>query len=458
MTQLNLESQALSGTLESLDNIILLLSKAGNNFTNYVTAKELKFMYSSVMRAYQEYSSVLTEQLLVSFLEEKEADEESILKYKFLYRQLKKKTQTETDFKLTIDTLANNYTSRCLIDVMLQSQEHLQQGKNGKATFDLLEKNMMILKSQISNRDIRETSTRNITDEVLLYEDMVKNPDKYRGVKIGIDKLDEVTGGFRKGELVIVMGATKVGKSIFLLNCQYNTIVQGYNSVYVTIEMPLEQARRRLVSRITELPYLKIKNVHLTGEELDVMKADLAEFEKGKGHSLIVDVPQECTPKLIEAKLRALLKTQPIDIIFLDYLLLMSPSTQASKMSREEKITQISLELKQMARSLNIPIITATQVTSDAGKKRDKTADEAYDWVDASQAKSVATNCDWLLSIKREPDINILNLGISVGRDGAIDGIIPLVIDYSKMLIGNYTEVPTAEMPVEEKTDSKDVF
>jgi replicative DNA helicase len=253
------------------------------------------------------------------------------------------------------------------------------------------------------------------------------------------------------------MGATKVGKSIFLLNTQYNTMMQGLNSVYVTVEMPMEQVRKRLTSRITGLPYLGIKNTNLSNEGFEKMKSDLAIFENNSGHSLIVDVPQNCTAKTIEAKIQSLRKTGRIDLVIIDYLLLMNPSVPHTRMSREEKITLISQELKEMARGLDIPIITATQVTATAEERNKKKADMPYEWYDSSQAKSIATNCDWLLSIKREPDVNILNLGMVVGRDGDLNEVIPLVIDYAKMLIGNFTDVSVPQ-EVEQQTTSADNF
>ena len=291
-------------------------------------------------------------------------------------------------------------------------------------------------------------------EEVKLYEDIKAHPEKYRGIKIGIDKLDAITGGFRKGELVVAMGATKVGKSIFLLNTEYNTMMQGLNSIYVTIEMPAEQVRRRLSSRISGLPYLGIRNTTLTEEELIKLKTDLKVFENNHGFPLIIDVPKDCSAKLIEAKIQSLRRTEKIDLVIVDYLLLMTPSIPHHKMSREERVTQISLELKEMARALDIPVITATQVNANAEEGKKKKINKPYEWYDAGQAKSVAANCDWLLSLKREEDVNILNLGMVVGRDGDLDEIIPLVIDYKKMLIGNYAEVATAPEQSQQPTSA----
>lgn len=461
MNQDELESQFLSGVVQSTDNIVILLTQHADNFINYLTSKELKFMFSLVLSTYETYSDLLTEKLLENSLVERGAEEEDILKYKYLLKQLKKVKINETDFKFISTKLTDSYVSRCLIDTLLQTQEVLQRDKNGIEAFDLLEKNLMILKSQIVDKDIREASTRNITEEVKLYEDMKAHPERYAGIKIGIDKLDDMTGGFRNGELVIILGAPGAGKSLFLMNAQYNMIMNGRSSLYVTIEMALEQARRRLVSRITEIPYLRIKNMRLDDEELTRMKEMLGEFEKKPGQSLIIDVPERCTPKMIEAKIRMQMKKEKIDVVIMDYLLLMSPSLPGFKGSREEKITQVALELKQMARSLNIPVITASQITSKAGEDRDKTTDEAYDWTEISQAKSMAAHADWVLSLKKEPDANLLNLGITKGRDGMIEGVVPMVTDFAKMKIGNIKDVSESnpnEVKVSDQLKSEDKF
>lgn len=448
MDQSELEFVFVAGLLKNVDRILVSLSKSHTGFASYITSKELRFVFNAVMQSYNRYSSMLTEQVLIAELTSKGAEDADVLKYRFLFRNLTKREVTDTDFLYAMDRLVDGHVSRALIDSMLQTQEVLQRDKSGTAAFEMLEKNLLILKDQIGSREIRETSTERITEEVALYQDMVKNPDKYKGVKIGIDKLDEITGGFRKGELVIAFGSTKVGKSILLLNAQYNTMLLGLNSVYISIEMSLEQCRRRLVSRITGLPYGDIKNVRLTGDELEAMSKSLSEFEsRHDGHSRIIDIPKDCTPKSVEAKIRSLMRTMRVDVVFLDYLLLMSPNMPSGRMSREERVTQISLELKQLARELGIPVITATQVNAKAAERREKTADESYDWTDIGHAKSVAANADWVLSLKREPDVNILNLGISAGRDGDLRETIPLVIDYDRMLIGNYVETSAAEAP-----------
>jgi replicative DNA helicase len=453
-SQLELEEQFIAGVLQSTDNLTALFVRSSDDFLSYLTARELKFIFSLILTTYQSYSSLLTEQILVSALTERGASEEDILKYKYQYKKLKKIVINETDFKFVVDKLIDNYISRSLIDSFLQSQTLLEKEKNGQMAFDLLEKNLMLLKAQTANKNIREISTRDLMGEVRLYEDIKAHPEKYRGIKIGIDKLDAITGGFRKGELVITMGATKVGKSIFLLNTQYNTMIQGLNSIYVTIEMPAEQVRRRLASRISGIPYLGIRNTNLTDNELEKLKTDLTAFETNHGFSQIIDVPKDCTTKLIEAKIQSLRRTQKIDLIIIDYLLLMTPSVPHTRMSREERVTQISLELKEMARALDIPVITATQVNAAAEEGKKKKINKPYEWYDAGQAKSVAANSDWLLSLKREPDVNILNLGMVVGRDGDLDEVIPLVVDFKKMLIGNFEDISTTQEPSQQPTSA----
>jgi hypothetical protein len=161
--QLQLEEQLIAGSIQSTDNLMTLFLKIPTNFINYITSKELRFIFSLVLTTYQTYNNLLTEQILVSALTERGASEEDILKYKYQYKQLKKKSVSETDFKFVIDQLTDSYVSRCLIDSLLQVQTSLQQEKNGKEAFDLLEKNMLILKAQITSKDMREISTRNIT-------------------------------------------------------------------------------------------------------------------------------------------------------------------------------------------------------------------------------------------------------------------------------------------------------
>ena len=456
--QLELEEQLVAGVLQSTDNLTALFLRTSTSFINFLTSKELKFIFSLILSTYQTYTSLLTEQILSSALIERGASEEEQLKYCYTYKQLKKKSINETDFKFVINQLTDNYVSRSLIDSVLQSQELLQKEKSGQEAFDLLEKNMMLLKAQVCEKTIRSTTTRKISEVGRTYDDMVLHPEKYQGIKVGIDKLDELTGGFRSGELVIALGATGAGKSVFLMNAQYCTVTKGYNSLYVSIEMPKEQCERRLASRLSGLHYKKIKNCKLSPEELSKLKSDLDAFEKIPAHSIIEDIPEQCTPKMVEARVRTLMRKEKIDIVILDYLLLMAPSLPGFKGSREERYTQVALELKQMARSLNIPIITASQITGEAGKQRAKTADESYDWTDASFAKGMMAHADWVLSLKQEPDANIVNLGITKGRDGTFNGVVPLVADFERMKLGNFQITSEEPVPIDQQVTSADNF
>jgi len=188
-----------------------------------------------------------------------------------------------------------------------------------------------------------------------------KNSDSHmRGVPSGYVDLDRITAGWQKSDLIILAARPAMGKTAFALSMARNIAVQFDKPVAVfSLEMSAVQLVTRLISSETELPATKLK------------KGDLAEHEwqqlNSKINSLVnARIFIDDTPALsifeLRAKCRRLKQQHDIQMVFVDYLQLMTAGGD-SKGNREQEISTISRSLKALAKELNIPVLALSQLS-----------------------------------------------------------------------------------------------
>jgi replicative DNA helicase len=182
--------------------------------------------------------------------------------------------------------------------------------------------------------------------------------DGLSGVPSGFTKLDRVTSGWQKSDLVIVAARPGMGKTAFALSMARNIAIQHETAIgFFSLEMASEQLVSRLIASEAELSASKLR------------RGDLKDFEMVQLHEKIKQLSEaqiyiDDTPALtvfeLRAKARRLVKNHNVGIIIVDYLQLMSAGGNAG--NREQEISTISRSLKGIAKELKIPVIALSQV------------------------------------------------------------------------------------------------
>ncbi len=228
--------------------------------------------------------------------------------------------------------------------------------------FDLLDKAEQGLFS-VSESNLR----RNFEDMPSLIKQAIediesaKNSDHpFRGVPSGYTELDRVTTGWQKSDLIILAARPAMGKTAFALSMARNIAVEYNKPVAVfSLEMSAVQLVTRLISSETELPASKLK------------KGDLEDYEwhqlNTKIHSLAdARIFIDDTPALsvfeLRAKCRRLKQQHDIQMVFIDYLQLMTLGRD-NRGNREQEISTISRSLKALAKELDVPVLTLSQLS-----------------------------------------------------------------------------------------------
>lgn len=227
--------------------------------------------------------------------------------------------------------------------------------------FTISEKNF---RREYSNMD---TLIREAIDNI----EKAKDPDsEFRGVPSGFTDLDRVTAGWQKSDLIILAARPGMGKTAFVLSMARNIAVDFNIPVaFFSLEMSSVQLATRLISSETQLPADKLKKGTLKNYEWEQLNSKI---------SGLIDAPLyiDDTPALsifeLRAKCRRLKAQHGIKLIVVDYIQLMSAG--GDKGNREQEISAISRSLKSLAKELDVPIITLSQlnrsVETRGGSKR----------------------------------------------------------------------------------------
>ncbi len=198
-----------------------------------------------------------------------------------------------------------------------------------------------------------------ITNAIQSIEELKNKKDGLSGVPSGFSKLDRVTSGWQKSDLIIIAGRPGMGKTALALTMARNIAINHKTPIGIfSLEMSSDQLVNRLISSESEIPSGKLR------------KGNLEEYEFVQLHEKIRDLAEapiyiDDTPGLsvfeLRAKARRLVKNHGVQIIIVDYLQLMTAGGNKSG-NREQEISTISRSLKGIAKELKIPVIALSQV------------------------------------------------------------------------------------------------
>ncbi len=209
-------------------------------------------------------------------------------------------------------------------------------------------------------------------DEVVLeaYDELGRKsgPDKelYVGAKSGFADLDHVITGLSRSDLIIVAARPAMGKSVFALNLAANFARHNKESeaVIFSLEMSKEQNVTRMLSSesFVELDYLMKGNI--SGDQWTKLAKGA---ESLSGMNIYLDDTAGITVPQMKAKLRRLKRP---GLVIIDYLQLMNSSRRIE--NRVNEISEITRQLKLMAKELDIPVITLSQLSRAVESRNDK--------------------------------------------------------------------------------------
>ena len=195
----------------------------------------------------------------------------------------------------------------------------------------------------------------------------IAGPDKekYIGARTGFTYRDAITSGLNKSDLIIIAARPGMGKTSFAMNIATNVARHSDKDVVVfNLEMSREQLATRLLSTEALVDSNCLRNGRISGDDW-VRLATSAGYLSGL--PLYIDDTASMTVPQMKAKLR---RTKNLGLVIIDYLQLMESTTKSD--NRVVVISEITRQLKVMAKELNVPVILLSQLSRSVESRTDK--------------------------------------------------------------------------------------
>ena len=261
-------------------------------------------------------------------------------------------------------------------------------------------------------------------------------PEDDRSVLSGFMELDRRVAGFQPGTLIILAARPAMGKTACGLTMAKNIAVNFNKPVaYFSLEMTGDELVARLLSAEAEIPASKLrKSASLNRQERDRMADKIMSLRKAP---LYIDDSAGIDIFQMRAKCRRLKQRYGIKMVFIDYLQLMNGAPDANRnRNREQEISNISRQLKEMAKELEIPVLAMSQLS----RKVEERPMAIPQLADLRESGAIEQDADIVMAIHRpekygiEQDdqgnstANLANIHILKFRSGDT-GVCPLMFE-----------------------------
>lgn len=239
------------------------------------------------------------------------------------------------------------------------------------------------------------------------------------GVASGLIDLDDITGGFQPGQLVVLAARPSMGKTALALNIAEHAAMHGKVAVlFVSLEMGHMEIAERLLCSRSRVDGYKLRTGKSLGSR-EIGQLTQAWNELKSAQIFIDDTPARNMLQITAASRRLRLRNQ-IGLIVVDYIQLVD--SEDSRDSRQEQIAKISRRLKTLARELEVPVIALSQLNRAVESREDRRPRMA----DLRESGAIEQDADIVLLLHRPEyyDANdqpgIAELIVAKNRNGGV--------------------------------------
>jgi len=287
-----------------------------------------------------------------------------------------------------------------------------ERGSRGRAGFKSLKQ---ILPEAVDRIDVLHQSEGNIT-----------------GIPSGYTEFDKLTAGLQAGDLIIVAGRPSMGKTALAVNIAENAAIGAkVPTAIFSMEMPSQQLAFRMISSLGRVDQSHLRTGQFPDEDWSRINTAVQLMSDAP---LFIDDTPGMSPTEIRARARRLQREHGLGLIVVDYLQLMQ--VPGNKENRATEISEISRNLKSLAKELALPIIALSQLNRSVEQRTDKRPVMS----DLRESGAIEQDADLIVFIYREevynketPRKGIADVTIAKQRNGPIG-------DFPLTFVGRYTK------------------
>lgn len=229
-------------------------------------------------------------------------------------------------------------------------------------------------------------------------EYLMQNKGAALGLPSGFKDLDKLLGGLQKSDLLIFAGRPGMGKTSFMLSAAINMARLGARIAIFSMEMGIEQIVQRLVSMEAAINSQNLRAGQLNQQEW-------ARFVHAAGNMsnfrIFIDDTPAMSPIQLRTKCLRMAREHGIDMVIVDYMQLMNAGG-AYQNNRVQEISLISRSMKEMARELNVPVLSAAQLSRAVEQRQDKRPQLS----DLRESGSIEQDADVVMFLYRDEVYN----------------------------------------------------
>lgn len=219
-----------------------------------------------------------------------------------------------------------------------------------------------------------------------------------RGVETGFWELDDKTNGFQGGQMIIVAARPGVGKSTLAVDFMRHASIRNQQpTLLFSLEMSKKEVQQRMISAEAEVHTQAVKKGTLTDAEWARIKTARDNMIQSP---IFIDDSPNLTMIDIAAKTKLMVKKHGIKLMVVDYLQLVTGG--GSRESRQQEVSDISRQLKLLAKSCDIPVIAIAQLNRGVESRGEGAVPKPSD---LRESGSLEQDADIILLIHR-PDVN----------------------------------------------------
>lgn len=243
--------------------------------------------------------------------------------------------------------------------------------------------------------------------------------NQFVGIPTGFSALDSLTTGLNRTDLILLAARPAMGKSTFVMNIATNVAKQGYSVAVFSLEMSREQLVSRMLSADALIQGFQLRTGNLSVDDwtrLAVSAQSIARMP------MYIDDSAGITVAEMKAKLR---RIPNLGLVVIDYLQLMSSGRRIE--NRVQEVSEMTRNLKIMAKELDVPIITLSQLSRSPDKR---TGDHRPVLSDLRESGSIEQDADQVMFLYRDEyynedseDKGVAEVIVAKNRHGATDTV-----------------------------------
>lgn len=316
-------------------------------------------------------------------------------------------TPSAANYKHYLDIVKRDSVNRNLIRAARDIADYSKSSDDSVKSIQFAEEKIYSV-SQVNDtstiKDIRESDGLDLVFEK--FQKLSEDRDAYRGVSTGFHRLDRLTNGLQKSDLIVLAARPGMGKTSFAMNVvEHAAVEDGKVCAVFSLEMPEVQIIQRLLCSNAEVSMSDALSGKLNENDWKKLAKASERLRKSR---ISIDDSSRVTPAEILSKCRRIkAKNNGLDLVMIDYIQLMSSGKKTSEENRVQEVASITRDLKIMAKELDVPVIALSQLRRIQSGEPQLT--------DLRESGAIEQDADMVMFISR-PDVTASDEDIKNGK------------------------------------------